>query len=342
MTQAFKSATLKLTAYYMAIIVVICMLFSTAIYHFANNELRSGLYSQSQRIVNQYPGFDFNAALRSERDYREGTHRILRNLAYLNASVLIFAGFASYGLAKRTLRPIEESHEQQKRFTADVSHELRTPLTALHMSTEVALLDEKATKEELRTALRENLDESGKMEALINNLLRLTRLEAAEMQKDFTDLQMSEIVDAAIAEVQPQFDARGITIDNSISPENAANYTVHGDQASLKQLFSILLENAAKYSPEHASVEVAATQTGDTTSLQIIDKGIGIDAAALPHIFDRFYRADAARTRSETSGFGLGLSIAKMIADVHCATIHITSATGHGTTVQVDLPRNKT
>jgi two-component system sensor histidine kinase CiaH len=342
MTQAFKSATIKLTAYYMAIIVVICMLFSTAIYHFADNELQAGLYRQSQRIIHEYPGFDFNAALRSDRDYQDGTHRILQNLAYFNAVVLIVAGFASYGLAKRTLRPIEESHEQQKRFTADVSHELRTPLTALHMSTEVALLDTQATKNELRAALRDNLDETNNMEALINNLLRLTRLEAAEMQREFSDTNLKELLNKACSAVQPLLDAKSITLTNTTPKADFKAMTVYGDVTSLTQLFSILLENAIKYSPGSATVELHAKQEGTTTSVQIIDKGIGIDAAALPHIFDRFYRADAARTRSDTSGFGLGLSIAKMIADVHRGTVHITSASGQGTTVQVDLPSNET
>src|SRR5206468_328883 len=100
------------------------------------------------------------------------------------------SGFASYGLARRTLRPIEESHEQQKRFTADVSHELRTPLTALKMSSEVALMDAAASKPALREALQSNLEEADKLELLINNLLRLTRLEATELQQTFSDIDV--------------------------------------------------------------------------------------------------------------------------------------------------------
>jgi two-component system sensor histidine kinase CiaH len=338
MRNAFQSATLKLTAYYMAIILAICLIFSAAIYHFANSELREGLYRQSQRIVNEYPGFDFNAALRSERDFREGSHRILLNLIYFNVFVLVLTGVGSYELARRTLRPIEESHEQQKRFTSDVSHELRTPLTALRMSTEVALLDDKATKPALREALTDNLEEVGKLEDLINNLLRLTRLEALEIRHSFTPVDMSKLMQESVANLQKTLSVRKLQTDVTLPKE----LTVTGDPASLKQLVSIVLDNAVKYSREHGGIQIEGSGHDGFIRLIVQDEGIGIAPEDLPHIFERFYRADAARTRHETSGYGLGLSIAKMIADIHDGTIHISSAAGHGTKVQIDLPLQHT
>lgn len=338
MHRTFQSATLKLTAYYMAIIMVVCIMFSAAIYHFANSELQQGLLSQSQRIVDQYPGFDFTQALRSTREYQEGSHRILLNLVYFNVFVLVMASFAGYELARRTLRPIEESHEQQKRFTADVSHELRTPLTALKMSTEVALLDTKAGKTALRQALASNLEEAGKLELLINNLLRLTRLEASELQQGFTTIDLREVLQETIDEAGERTNTKHVSVKNTIKTP----LTIAGDRSSLIQLFAILLDNALKYSPEGASVEIKGQMRDGVAAVSIIDHGIGIDSKALPHIFERFYRADEARTRNDSAGFGLGLSIAKHIADLHAGIIHVSSTRGRGTTVRVELPTSTT
>lgn len=331
----FRSATLKLTASYLAIITLLCLMFSGAIYHFATDELHEGLYRQSQRLSDEYPNFNFAPSLKPDRDITTSSHRILLNLIYFNLIVLISAGFASYGLARWTLRPIEAAHEQQKRFTADVSHELRTPLTSLKMTSEVALMDPSATKSELRDALASTVEDAAKLDMLINNLLRLTRLEASELAAEFKAVSVKACIEAACTEIRDRADARGISVRSSISKAG----TVMGDAASLTQLVTILLDNAVKYSPEGAEVKVNASGTGDEVSIEVVDQGIGIAAKDLPHIFDRFYRADEARTGSEYGGYGLGLSIAHLITELHHGTISVTSQPGKGTTVSVLLPR---
>jgi signal transduction histidine kinase len=333
----FEAATLKLTGYYLLIIMLVCLVFSVAVYHFADRGLRYSLSQQSQRIADEYPGFDFTRALHSQRDYEAGAHRILINLLYFNIVVLGVAGVASYGLAKRTLSPIRESHEQQQRFTADVSHELRTPLTALTMASEVALLDKAASKATLRAALEDNLVEAKKLDELISNLLRLTRLEVAELQASFDTVPLSTVLASIIDMETARAKKQKIRIENAIE----ADLAVQGDTASLTQLFTILLDNALKYSPADSTIRITSQKTDKEAGITIADEGMGIAEADLPHIFERFYRADSARTRSETSGYGLGLSIAKLIADAHDGIIRITSTPKKGTTVQVLLPRQK-
>ncbi len=328
----FRSATVKLTLYYLAIITVICLTFSVVLYHFASQELHRGLYGQSHRIVQEFPGFDFDPALRTRLEYASGAHRLIENLCYFNVVVLVVAGFASYALARRTLEPIQEAHEQQKRFTADVSHELRTPLTALKMTSEVALMNGMASKAELREALTSNLDDVSRLEQLINNLLRLTRLDGQEVTQTFVPVQLQSVVQAAVKTVKPRASEHAIHIETKVP----LTTRVIGDSDSLVQLLVIFLDNAIKYSPKDSSITITAV--GDNlVNLTIADQGIGIDELALPHIFDRFYRADSARTRTDTSSFGLGLSIAKLIADVHGANIQIASKPNHGTTVTVSL-----
>ena len=330
----FRSATFKLTLWYLGIVVAISLIFSVLLYNVTTGELSRGLNRETQRIDTQFPIFDNNPMLRPGPDYDDSAHRILLRLVSFNIIVFVGAGFASYWLARRTLQPIEEAHEQQKRFTADVSHELRTPLTALKMESEVALMNKQNDKASLRATISSNLEEAAKLETLINNLLRLTRLDADELQQNFTPLSTKVITVAAIEKVTPSAKLKHIKLDDSVK-----ELPILGDQDGLTQLLVILLDNAIKFSPANSTVWLSSHRTTDQIQLRIKDAGIGIEPSALDHVFDRFYRADSSRTKvTDSEGFGLGLSIAKMIADVHNGTITIMSQPGHGTTVTILLP----
>jgi len=331
----FRSATFKLTMWYLGLVVLISVGFSIVLYHVATAELARGLHFQTQQIFNKFPIFDDSPLLRSGPDLSDGAHRILLRLIGFNIIVFVGAGFASYWLARRTLRPIEEAHEQQKRFTADVSHELRTPLTAIKMESEVALLNTRGSSTELRQTLASNLEEVSKLESLINNLLRLTRLEVSELQQNFTALQATALAKAALKEVDKQATSRNITLLNKTEKGQLV-----GDRDSLVQLLVILLDNAIKYSPRDTTVTLESHQDDELT-FSVIDSGVGIEPGALERVFDRFYRADNSRNKGDSAeGFGLGLSIAKMIVDVHHGTITLTSRVGHGTTAAVSLPNH--
>src|SRR6185312_5647215 len=317
----FRSATFKLTMWYMTIVMLISLAFSVALYNVATGELRRGLHRETERIYNQFPVFENNPSLPlPSTDFDSSAHRILFRLVGLNIVVLVGAGFASYWLARKTLEPIEAAHKQQKRFTADVSHELRTPLTALRMESEVALLNQQSTKQELRETLGSNLEEVGKIESLINNLLRLTRLESEELQQSFEPLENNVVIEQALEQIRPAADTHHITLKQSVEP-----VMVSGDRDSLVQLLVILLDNAVKYSPPGKTIEVSSQRQGDQVVFSVKDQGAGIEPSALDHVFDRFYRADSSRTKENTEGYGLGLSIAKMIADLHEGTITLTS-----------------
>lgn len=330
----FRSATFKLTMWYLAIVMTISIIFSFALYSVTTGELYRGFDRETQRIDLQYPVFENDPNLqRMEPDASQDAHLILLRLISLNFIVLVGAGFSSYWLARRTLEPIEAAHEQQKRFTSDVSHELRTPLTALRMESEVALLHSKTSAAELRRTLKSNLEEVTKLDMLINNLLRLTQLEADELQQHFQPVSSKEVIKAGIEEVAKSAAARHIKIDQTI-----ADATLWGDRESLIQIIVILLDNAIKYSPEGKTITVAATTQKDEVIWRISDEGNGIEPAALEHVFDRFYRADTSRAKSVSEGYGLGLSIAKMIADIHQGNITLKSSVGKGTTAIVLLP----
>lgn len=331
----FRSATFKLTMWYLAIVMAISLIFSVVVYDIATGELDRGLNSETRRIYQQFPVFQDSQTLKPGADYDRGAHRIFLRLVLVNAAVLISAGAASYWLARRTLRPIEEAHEQQKRFTADVSHELRTPLTALKMETEVALLNTKNGKLELRQVLKSNLEEADKLEHLINNLLRLTRLEADELQQQFNATSGQAIIDAAVNQTAKLAAKHQV----NVKVGKLARNQVNGDQDSLVQLIVILLDNAIKYSPSKKTVEISSRAINNQVVFKIVDRGEGIPPSTLEHVFERFYRGeDDSRNKTAASGFGLGLSIAKMIADLHGGVISIESGAKQGTTACVSLP----
>lgn len=328
----FKQAVFKLTFWYLAIVMAISLFFSIAVYNVGTNEIASGIKLQTERIYSNFPVFDSNPILEPARDIRKEDHILFIRLVFFNLIVLLFAGIASFWLANRTLKPIEEAHEQQKRFTADVSHELRTPLTALRMESEVSLYNPKSSKEDLSNTLKSNLEEVGKLEALINNMLRLSKLEVDEIKQNFKEVNIHTIVNEAISKVKPIATQKSIAINLKSSKE----ILVQGDQESLVQLIIILLENGVKYSKENKEINIEIKLDNRHPQIIIEDQGIGISSDNLEHIFDRFYQVDISRNKGNAKeGFGLGLSIAKMIADIHNINIEIKSKIDQGTTVKL-------
>lgn len=333
MNQMFKSATFKLTLWYLCLAEFISIIFSFVVYNIGTREIFEGIRSQANRIYANYPIFDNDDLLHPDRDISKGDHLLLIRLVILNILVLVLAGLASYWLAKRTLKPIEEAHEQQKRFTADVSHELRTPLTAIKMEDEVVLQNQQAGKGELKKTISSNLEEVSRLENMINNLLVMSSLEANTLQEKFGPVSVKDISQKALYEVKNKASGRGIKIQSSIR-----DATINGDRDSLIQLLVIILDNAIKYSNSGSNVEYSVTTEDRGVTIKITDHGAGIKKEALDHIFDRFYQAEVSRNKKDNEGYGLGLSIAKNIADIHGAVISVSSQYQKGTMVQIVFP----
>lgn len=329
----FKSATFKLTAYYIALIVAISLIFSVILYQVARGAVVRVLTSQSARIYRHYPIFQNDPILHPKTDIEMAEHRLIWDLAVFNSLVIVIGGFASYALARRTLKPIEEAHEQQKRFTSDVSHELRTPLTAIKMESEVALMNPSINKQELKTVITSSLEEINKLDTLINNLLRLSRLETDELRSEFINVSIKEVINDSLKIVEPKRRIRAIKIINTVQ-----DHTLKGDKTSLIQLLVILLDNAIKYSPDKSTIKISTSYDNHKFNIMIKDEGKGIEKISLEHIFDRFYQVDNSRSKSDEYGYGLGLSIAKTIAEIHAGSITISSRLNHGTTATIILP----
>lgn len=329
MNSFINTAVVRLTLWYVGIIMLLSVSFSVALYQIYLVQLEGDLgrpigFVSQLLDVNSYRSFR-QAQLDKSLDV------IRQNLVVLNVVMLAVGGAVSYLLARRNLQPVAEALEAQTRFTADASHELRTPLTAMQTEIEVALRRPGLTKAEATALLGSNLEEVAKLKSLAEGLLKLAHSNGKELV--ITNVSLEEVAIEAVNRLIPAAQAKGIAVTNEVG-----RLTVRGDRQSLIELFSILLDNAIKYSPAKTEVRLSTVRRGKQAHISVIDQGRGIKAGDLPHIFERFYRSDQSRSKEKTDGYGLGLSIARKIVEAHEGTIEARSTLGKGTTFIVKLP----
>ncbi|SRR6266511_1071650 len=325
-----RSVAIRLTLIYLGIIMALSVGFSVVIYHISSDELRRGSRPTPGIInfIDDPSRASFELARQTQLD--EGRQALQRNLIMLNLATLALGAIVSYGLARRSLQPIEEAFEAQGRFTADASHELRTPLTAMQTSIEVGLRNPKLTLKDSKELLQSMLDEVKKLSSLSNGLLKLTR---SQQDMPAKPVPFAEVTAEAVAQLELTAKHKDITIRNKVS-----DTVVTGDLISIKEAIVILLDNAIKYSPEHTTIMLNSRQQGKSGYLSVADQGRGIKASDMAHIFERFYRADSSRSRYQVEGYGLGLSIAQKIAAAHDGSLEAKSEAGEGSMFTLRIP----
>ena len=232
------------------------------------------------------------------------------------------------------LARIEVSVQRITQFTADASHDLRTPLTLIRCNSELALRRSR-TEEEYRKALTRNLVTSVETTCLVENLLTLAQADAGSSGLEFRRINLAQSLHRATDE------ASILAADKSIRVSACIPHTpiwVNADDLALHRVFQIVLENAVKYTPRGGGIAITANRDGGSDAeIEICDSGIGIPEKDLPHIFERFYRVDRARSR-ESGGTGLGLAIARTFVDLHGGTIGAQGQSSGGTAILIRLP----
>lgn len=266
-------------------------------------------------------------------DYAKGTlvvfsdrsaERLLLHKVLL-MSILVFllmegvVFFLTMLFTRRAIRPIQETIEQQRQFISDAGHELKTPLTII--SANVDILEDEIGDNKWLSYIRSQAE---RMRILIGNMMNLTKLEMENFKKDFASFSLS----AAVAGAALPFESQAFEQEKKLLLEIQENLQYFGNSDQMKQLVGIFIDNAIKYSDEHGEIRVTLQQVQNKKVLKIFNTGKGIPEEEKEKIFERFYRSDASRARA-TGGYGLGLSIAKRIADTHKIKIQVESEYEH-------------
>ncbi len=326
----------------------------------------------SQRVVVEGVGLTVHV-VEPLRDLMESLREYRLDLTLLMPAALLLTTTAAYWLSRRALAPVEQIRNEAEaidpadlttrlrvpptddevarlartlnamlsriesgfrsieQFTADASHELRAPLALIMTAGEVTLRKERPP-EELAEVLRKVVREARHMSKLVENLLDLARGDARRRHTELTAVDLTGMLRDLCAELTPSAAAKGLALTADF-PDHEIR--VLGEATELRRLFLILLDNAIKYS-EGGSIRLTLSSEGAHVNVNVRDTGIGIEEAALPHVFDRFWRADKARSRAE-GGAGLGLSLASQIVQRHGGGISVESEIGRGSTFTVQL-----
>jgi heavy metal sensor kinase len=232
----------------------------------------------------------------------------------------------------RMITRLNESFDYTRRFLADASHELRTPLTVIRGELENAV-GTPGLPAVTRDGMGSVLEEVDRLARIVEGLFALSRLDAGEAQAERVRFDLGELAMTTTEQMCLLAEDKGVSLSRDIS----RGVTVEGDRARLKQVVVNLLDNAIKYTPAGGTVTMAVRANAGKAWLGVTDNGMGIPAEALPHLFERFYRVDKARSR-DLGGAGLGLSIVKAICDAHNGRVGVASEPGRGSCFSVELP----
>lgn len=257
---------------------------------------------------------------------------LLWDLLLVGTGALGAFGAISIYLSHWALKPVEHAWDQQKRFVADASHELRTPLTVILANTGILLSHREDRISDQVKWIEHTEAEALRMKKLVEDLLFLAKSDADHKPILKEPVNLSDALWNAVLPFESIAYENGVTIDAEIQP----GVTVQGDEGQLKQLAVILVDNACKYAGSGGRVSVKLTQQKGCAHLVVNNTGSLIPPEDLPHLFDRFYRVDSARTR-EQGGYGLGLAIARSIVESHGGTLSAHSTEMEGTTFRVRL-----
>jgi heavy metal sensor kinase len=226
---------------------------------------------------------------------------------------------------------LETAFRRQRQFTADASHELRTPLTLLRSQIETALAQPRGVDadQQMLELLAQDVE---RLSRIASTLLALARSDAGEISLSRDEIDLPDLLDVVVEQYRPLAAEAGVTLMVDAEP-----VPLIADEDRLVQLLVNLVDNALQHTSAGGQITLACRDDGAAACLWVTDTGVGIDPAHLPHVFERFYRADPARGR-EHGGVGLGLNICQMIVEAHHGTIELKSVAGQGTTVTVKLP----
>lgn len=338
----FQNTRFKLTIIYSTIIMAVSIFFSVFIYFGAAIQMEGGFRNAQMLYRAEKLGIEVPKKFQNrleklppelkslpkkeifENNLSLAKKDLQNRLVQLNLLILFSSAIASYILAGKILHPIEESVEEQKRFISDASHQLKTPLTALKTNLEVNIRDKKIPNS-AKKVLKNNLQEINNLIALTNNLLSTFK------EPNFENIKINNIAGQAIKNIKNLASVKKIKLTFNKTSQNPI---IQADKQAIEKMLAIFLDNAVKYTQEKGQISLTIKTHAKNINIEIKDNGKGISNKDLPHIFKRFYQG-----KNNTDGFGLGLSLAKKIINLHNGSIKTESKINKGTTFTIKLPK---
>lgn len=354
MSTLFSSARFKITSWYIGLILIICLSFSTIIYALVARQIEQ----QYLPYIIRYKAYQFGIALppnirifditlddlgtfkndlisEIEKELLESTNYAkleLRNkLLIANLIIIFLAGTSGYFLSGLTLDPIRKAMNKQNQFIADSSHELKTPITALKSSLEVNLRNPKLNQS-CKQILSSNLEDVENLEKLTLYLLDIAQLQNNQIL-NLDNFNFDQLINKVIKKFQPLIISSKLNLS-----KNLKSCPIYANQQKIEQLISIFLDNAIKYSKPNGEINLSSYLNKRSIYLKIKDIGIGISPEDQKQLFNRFFRGDQSRCKTNCQGFGLGLSIAQRIVKAHHGQISFQSQINQGSTFTIKLP----
>ena len=334
-----KSEVNRLTLSYLAVIMTLSLIFTGIIYLLSTASLNRPLLpseEENSSVSVEAPEFgehSFENTFRKRLERRDNTTRmtIIYSLVGFNLGIFVIGIFVSRSLAKLTLAPIERAMMKQTQFIFDASHELKTPLTAMLVRNEVALRKKSLPEEKAREVIEKNIEEILKMKELTASMLDVAR-ENGEPEKS-TEISVPEFLADLKEKLAPIARERGVKIETEMNL--GKNLRASAAKNTLEQILTIFADNAMKYSGEKI-IYLRAGRRGKNVAFSVKDNGAGVKKEDQKRIFERFYQVDAARTRTEDkTSHGLGLAIAKNLAERQGYKIVLRSSEGYGAEFEV-------
>ena len=303
----FRSAHFSLSMLCFLILLVIVGIFNIVIFYSINTnnmEISTSnetIFSKDKSI---YGTDEIREKIITARNRRAG-EQITEAILILDFSILLAGGIGSFWLARRALEPLEKAHRLQSEFVSNASHEIRTPLAAIQLETEMILKDKNASKDDFREILESNLEEARSLTAMVKMLLNLSTIDKGI---PLSAVNLNEIVKARISKF-PDAEKRIIF-------EGGKDFIVHNNETAIDEMAMILIDNALKYNVSKEPIEVKIFRQNRQAVLSVSNFSNEIPQDELNKFFDRFYRCDKVRScNNHTEGYGLGLAIAKKIAN---------------------------
>ncbi len=316
----FFRARLKLTFIYTGTIAIIIAGFSLALYYFIISNLK-------ETIEDTFLGLNPNVA----HTILERSELILQSkIFFMDAVILIMVVVGAFLFTDKTLRPIRESMNKQKRFIADASHELRTPIAVVISGLEVSLRNKNPTLESFRKTIDKSLDEMRNFAVLTNQLLDISKYENTNHTNQ-KYISMNDLIQSTANKIETIAKQKVISISTNLKH----HVRLKGSSIDLARVLSNTLTNAITHTEPHGQITITDNLECQLYTIAITDNGCGIKQEVLGRIFEPFFQAE---TSHSGSGAGLGLTMAKKIIENHDGSIDITSVEGHGTTVKITLP----